>query len=113
MILSVLLLVATAQGPQYLGTYRVTAYCPCKICTGRWSRHHRTKTGKPARGNLVAVDPRFVRLGSAVRVQGVGRLRCEDTGSAIKGRRLDVLLPTHQQAKRFGVRRLRVWRTTR
>jgi 3D (Asp-Asp-Asp) domain-containing protein len=107
-----LALVAAQPQPQYLGEYRVTAYCAhnCPICCGRWARYHKTATGRPARGAIVAVDPRVVPLHSTIHVQGIGWLRAEDKGGKIKGRRLDVLLPTHAEARRFGVRRLRVWR---
>ena len=97
--------------PKFLGHYRVTAYCPCRVCCGQWAKHKRTAMGTKAKGNIVAVDPRIIELGSVVRVQGLGEMRCEDTGRAIKGRRLDVLLPTHRQAKKFGVQRLGVWET--
>ena len=95
--------------PRFLGVYRCSAYCPCARCCGRWARHRRTASGIPARGALVAVDPRVLELGSRVHVQGVGPRLCADTGRAIKGKRLDVLMPTHAQARRFGVKWLGVW----
>lgn len=108
--LLLLVLVTTQPQAEYMGTYRVTAYCPCKVCCQRWARYHRTATGQPARGAIVAVDPRVVKMHSVVFIQGVGHRRCEDRGASIKGRRMDILLPSHREAKRFGVRRLRVWR---
>jgi 3D (Asp-Asp-Asp) domain-containing protein len=95
--------------PRFLGVYRVSFYCRCKKCCGRWSRYGKTASGLPARGNIAAVDPRVIALGDQIRVQGIGLLRCEDTGRAIKGRRLDVLVPTHWQARKLGVKHLKVW----
>ena len=40
-----------------LGTFRVTGYCPCRACSGRYGRH--TSTGAIAKANhTVAADNR-------------------------------------------------------
>jgi 3D (Asp-Asp-Asp) domain-containing protein len=46
-------------------------------------------------------------FGTVVTVPGYGRVRCEDRGSGVKGRRLDVLLPTHAEARAWGVKNLK------
>jgi 3D (Asp-Asp-Asp) domain-containing protein len=43
-------------------------------------------------------------FGTLVTVPGYGTVRCEDRGGAIRGRRLDVLFPTHAEARAWGVR---------
>jgi len=83
----------------------VTAYCPCEKCCSR-DACGLTATGVPAKGLIVAVDPRRVRLGSIVAVPGYGAALACDTGRLVKGGRLDVLLPTHEEAKAWGTRRL-------
>jgi 3D (Asp-Asp-Asp) domain-containing protein len=88
----------------------VTAYCPCRVCCGRWARYGRTATGERARFGLIAVDPAVIPLGSRVRIQGWSApFKASDTGSAIKGRRLDICFSTHAEAVAFGVQKLRVW----
>lgn len=60
---------------------------------------------------LVAADPRVLRYGSMITVPGYDQGRVVpvlDCGGKIKGNRLDVLFPTHEQARRWGVKRLRV-----
>lgn len=60
---------------------------------------------------LVAADPRVLRYGSMITVPGYDSDRVVpvlDCGGKIKGHRLDVLFPTHEQAVRWGVKRLRV-----
>lgn len=66
---------------------------------------------------LVAADPRVLPYGSMITVPGydVSKATGEsqivpvlDCGGAIKGRRLDVLFPTHEQARKWGTRRLLV-----
>lgn len=64
---------------------------------------------------LVAADPTVLPYGAMVSVDGYDRgqiVPVLDCGSAIKGHRLDVLFPTHEQARAWGVRKIRVtvWR---
>lgn len=75
-----------------------TAYC----LTGT------TATGTQVRSGTVAVDPRIIPLGTKLLVSGYGRSRAEDTGSAIKGRRIDVWFRSCADARRWGVRRIRI-----
>lgn len=60
---------------------------------------------------LVAADPRVLPYGSMVTIAGYDSGRIVpvlDCGGAIKGRRLDVLFPTHAQARLWGVRKIPV-----
>jgi len=87
----------------------VTAYCPCKICCGKWA-DGMTASGKPAKGALAAADPFFYAFGTYMRIEGYNGgepFKVWDTGGKeIKGRwRIDLLFPTHEQAKQYGRRR--------
>jgi 3D (Asp-Asp-Asp) domain-containing protein len=85
----------------------VTGYCRCSTCCGKTDGI--TASGHPARAeHTVAVDPRYVPLGTRLRLEGLGERVAEDTGGSIRGRRLDVFFPTHQQAQAFGRRWLKV-----
>jgi 3D (Asp-Asp-Asp) domain-containing protein len=92
---------------------RITAYCPCAKCCGRWADGI-TASGEPVTadgGCFVAADPAVLPLGSRVIVPGyaAGRpVRVLDTGGAIKGSRLDVFFPTHAEALQWGVKYLDV-----
>lgn len=60
---------------------------------------------------LVAADPRVLDYGSMLSVPGYDSglvVPVLDCGGAIKGRRLDLLFPTHEQARNWGVQRLLV-----
>lgn len=62
-------------------------------------------------GCMVAADPRVLPLGSLVSVPGYDHgavVPVLDTGGAIKGQRLDVLYPTHEIARRWGVQDIEV-----
>lgn len=67
-----------------------------------------TFTGTKARRGVCAVDPKVIPLGSKLHIPGYGWAKAEDTGRLIRGRRLDVWLPSRHLAVRWGVRKLRV-----
>lgn len=94
-------------------TMTVTAYSPDERSCGdsadgiTASLHHVTTNGY----RLVAADRRVLPLGTKISIPGYDRgeiVPVLDVGGAIKGNRLDVLFPTHEQARAWGVRRLRV-----
>lgn len=57
---------------------------------------------------VIAVDPSVIPLGSKVYVEGYGYATAADTGGAIKGNKIDVYVPTHNEAKNWGVRNVNV-----
>ncbi|MBS4174904.1 3D domain-containing protein [Bacillus sp. FJAT-49736] len=57
---------------------------------------------------LIAVDPSVIPLGSKVWVEGYGVAIAGDTGSAIVGHRIDVLMPSHKAAVAFGRRTVKI-----
>jgi len=59
---------------------------------------------------VVAVDPNVVPLGTRLYIEGYGWAVAADTGKAIKGRRLDVWLPTKESCLQWGRRKVRVRR---
>ncbi len=86
---------------------RVSAYCPCKICCGKWADGY-TASGKPAVGLIVAAPQRFP-FGTILSIPGYSkRAVIQDRGGAITGNRLDVLFATHEAAKQWGVQYLMV-----
>lgn len=88
-----------------------TAYCPCAKCCGS-NADGKTATGSNAYTKGVAVDPAVSPLGTRFDIPGVGSwLPADDTGSAIKGHRIDVRFTNHESAKLFGTQRIkvRVW----
>lgn len=69
-----------------------------------------TATGDPLVFGMVAVDPNFLPLGTRINIEGYGNtvFKCSDTGGAIKGNRIDILLGSKSQAMQFGRRTVRV-----
>lgn len=92
---------------------KVTAYSPDERSCGdsadgiTASLHDVTTNA----GRLVAADSRILPLGSMISIPGYDNgqvVPVLDRGGAIKGRRLDVLYATHEQARRWGVQDLDV-----
>ena len=110
------------QGPTFNGrpirkshTVRmlVTAYSPDARSCGKWADGI-TASGYSVWTNgmkLVAADTRLLPFGSIISVPGYNGgnpVPVLDRGGAIKGRRLDVLYPTHEIARQWGAQRLTV-----
>lgn len=88
--------------PLDLGTFKLTAYCPCPACCGEWADGI-TYTGTTAtQGRTIAVDPDVIPLGSSVEIAGHTYI-AEDIGGAIQGNRIDVYFRNHAEALQFGV----------
>lgn len=87
----------------------LTAYTAGEESTGKTPAHPQygiTYSGVRAEeGRTVAVDPKVIPLGSTVYIEGVGIRRAEDTGSAIKGSKIDVFMNDVTEARTFGVKR--------
>lgn len=94
---------------------RYTAYCLCSKCCGKSPSNPAyglTATGyriTPGQNDkVVAVDPKVVKLGSTVYVQGLdvkgdyGYAYACDTGGAIKGNRIDLYYDSHKEALKIG-----------
>lgn len=93
--------VTTVSGRQMIVT--ATAYtAECDGCSGI------TFTGvnllNDRQKKVIAVDPNVIPLGSRVFVEGYGFATAEDIGSAIKGNRIDIHVPTKKEAYDWGVR---------
>ncbi len=64
----------------------------------------RTSCGLRAGYGVVAVDPRVIRLGTRLYIEGYGMAVAGDIGRAIKGNRIDLGYKTRSEALRFGRR---------
>lgn len=70
-----------------------------------------TASGKEVRIGIVAADPKILPLGSIIHVRAgrySGIYQVLDTGEDIRGRRLDIWMPSVEEARAFGVRRVQV-----
>ena len=87
----------------------VTAYCACTRCCGPHASGI-TASGLPVTynfGRFAAADSAVLPIGSNLRIPGYHNGRSVpviDRGGAIKGYKLDVFFPTHEQALEWGRR---------
>ncbi len=63
-----------------------------------------TATGIPVGWGVVAVDPSVIPLGTRMYIPGYGEGVAADTGSAVRGREIDLWFPTRAQALAWGRR---------
>ncbi|WP_245631709.1 3D domain-containing protein [Alicyclobacillus ferrooxydans] len=93
-----------------LGHFTVTAYALTVQSTGKspgMPGFGITASGSHAHvGRTVAVDPTVIPIGSLIFIDlpGVGWRLAEDTGGAIKGHHIDLLLPSDSKALKFGIK---------
>lgn len=76
-----------------------------------YSLRGRTATGIHVNPGSVAADPSILPMGSVIRLHAgpySGIYTVLDTGAKVRGKRLDIWLPTPQEALRFGVRKVKV-----
>ena len=85
-----------------LGRFKLTAYCKCSKCCGKWSGSPTASGVMPKANRTIAVDTSIIPFGTEVIINGNTYI-AEDTGSAIKGNKIDIYMPSHQEALNFGV----------
>ena len=92
--------------------FTLSHFCTCAKCCGRVGQA--TASGRvPEQNVTVAVDPRVIKLGTHLKIEipdGNGgyvvyraNARADDTGGAIKGNKIDVLVGGHQEALSRGI----------
>jgi 3D (Asp-Asp-Asp) domain-containing protein len=80
---------------------------PANYVATAYSLRGRTASGRPVSKGLIAADPRHLPLGSRVRLEAgpySGEYLVADTGTMVRGRRIDIWTPTSREAMRFGRR---------
>lgn len=94
---------------------KVTAYCVCSVCCGKWAKYAKTSIGDDAKiYDGVAADPKLLPYRTKLEIPGIGIREVDDTGGAMRQSarkgitHIDVRMPTHQQALEWGVRWLEV-----
>lgn len=92
---------------QYIGDFKITAYCPCVKCCGKSDGITATGT-KATAGRTVAVDPSVIPYGTRLYIDG-NIYTAEDCGGEIKGNKVDIFFNTHSEAQAFGVQTMGVF----
>lgn len=94
------------------GVFTLTAYNLDRQSTGKTPGdpgYGVTASGtSAATGRTVAVDPHVIPYGALLYIDGIGWRIAEDTGGAIHGKHIDVLVDNRRDAIQFGVVRHRM-----
>ena len=100
------------EGYVSIGTFKLTAYCPCEKCCGVWGENRPsdengkiviTASGERAeQGLTVAADTDLLPFGTALIIDGKKYI-VQDRGGAIKKKHMDIYFENHEQARSFGV----------
>ncbi len=62
----------------------------------------KTATGKNIFKGLIAVDPKIIPYGTELEIKNIGYFVAEDSGSKIKGNRIDIYFESKAKANEFG-----------
>lgn len=95
-------LVSAASRGASRGSFSATAYC----------LKGRTALGHGVRRGIIAADPRFLKLGSTVTINAgpwSGTYLVSDTGGGIKGKEIDIWVPSCSEARKFGRRSVQIF----
>src|SRR5699024_3791817 len=88
-------------------TVTATAYtAKCDGCSGVTST--RIELNADSNKKVIAVDPSVIPLGTEVYVEDYGKAVAGDTGGAIKGNKIDLHVPSKEEANSWGVQTVNV-----
>jgi 3D (Asp-Asp-Asp) domain-containing protein len=88
-------------------TATVTAYCACVKCCHQWSGGP-TASGKSPQQGITVAGPRWLKFGTRIHIEGIGERVVEDRLARKYDGRFDVFFKNHDEALRFGKKRLLV-----
>lgn len=90
---------------EYLGTFKLTAYCECEKCCGKWANDNKTASGTaPTEGRTIACND--LPFGTKVNIFGNTYI-VEDRG--VSGMHIDIYFKSHEDARKFGVKYEKVY----
>ena len=90
-----------------LGEFVISHYCDCQKCTLDGDGITASGT-KATAGHTIAADPDVLPMGSVVIIDG-HTYTVEDVGGAIKGKRIDIFMDSHEEALQAGVKTAEVF----
>lgn len=97
--------------PEYLGEFRITAYCSCEICCGKWAENRPDgivygASGEELVAGVSCASP--LPFGTVVEIEGVGTYIVQDrTSSWVVDKYgenlIDIYFDDHEAACAFGL----------
>jgi 3D (Asp-Asp-Asp) domain-containing protein len=102
---------ATTKSGDNDTTKLIAAAAPQTYLATAYNLSGRTASGKPVSKGIIAADPGMLPLGTRVRLEAgpySGEYLVADTGGSVRGRKIDVWVPTGREACRFGRRSVKL-----
>lgn len=103
--------------PVYLGEFRVTAYCSCEKCCGKWAENRPNgivygAAGVELKAGVSCASP--LPLGTVVEVEGLGEYIVQDRPAQwvidkYGENQIDIYFDNHEEACEFGLKQLNVY----
>lgn len=103
--------------PVLLGSFRVTAYCSCEKCCGKWAENRPDgivygASGEELVAGVSCASP--LPFGTVVEIEGVGTYIVQDrTSSWVVDKygenQIDIYFDNHEAASAFGLKQLNVY----
>lgn len=97
--------------PEYLGEFRITAYCSCEICCGKWAENRPDgivygASGEELVAGVSCASP--LPFGTVLEIEGVGTYIVQDrTSSWVVDKYgenlIDIYFDDHEAAREFGL----------
>ncbi len=86
-----------------------TGGAPAPFIATAYALRGRTASGHRVARGVVAADTRILPLGTKIHIEGgeyTGVYFVRDTGGKIRGRKIDIWMPSSREAKAFGKRKV-------
>jgi len=90
---------------------KVTAYCPCPKCCGKYADGYTASGHRIQKGDKFVAADSSIPFDTLVSIPGYNKsypVRVLVRGGAIKGNRLDVFFDSHDEALEWGIRNIEV-----
>lgn len=84
---------------------------PQRFSATAYTLRGKTASGRPVAKGLIAADRRVLPLGSRVRLEAgsySGVYTVADTGAKVRGKKVDIWMPSNREARRFGRRPIKL-----
>lgn len=101
-----------------MGVFKVTAYCSCEKCCGKWANNRPNGVVYGASGEQliadysIAVDVDLIPYGETILINGREYV-AHDCGSAIYDNRIDIYMSSHERALQWGVQYIEVFKVAK
>ena len=89
-----------------IGEYKLTFYCNCRRCCGKWAGGPTASGKMPAEGRTVACGS--LPIGTRILIAGQGEYIVEDRG--VSGKHIDIYMNSHAACLQKGVQHAGVFR---